>query len=433
MPNQAAMGMSMINVDKSIKAFSEKDALVLRTLAEQVAEIAARDEQQEKRKLWYAVNKLEPIRPLVFCDPENGWNEIILEEECECESTLARNIEYTLRKEIFWGDSMGDDRVIDAVFSLPHVYSADGWGFDSDNKVGDEYGHAYTWIPGLKDYETDLPKLRIPTLDVDLEASERILDLVRETIGQYLKVDLKTAWWWSFGLTAEFIFIRGLEQFYFDVTDYPKELHKAMSVLRDGYLSKIDYLEENGLLTLNNGNNYVGSGGFGFTDELPAADYSGHVRTKDMWGFSESQETISMSPSMFEEFVFQYQLPILERFGLNCYGCCEPIDIRWDVVKKTPRLRRVSISAWADIEKSAKLLEDKYIYSYKPAPSYLARPNIDKDYIRSSLRDFLEKTKGCCVEIIMKDNNTLGNNPDNATEWCRIAREEVDRFCGGVK
>ncbi|MCL1895565.1 MAG: hypothetical protein FWG03_03360 [Clostridiales bacterium] len=432
MANQAAMGMSIHNVDTTVAAFSANDVQVLRRLSEQVSEIAVRSEQQEKRKVWHANNALEPLRPVVFCDPENGWNEIILESDCECENGLARNIEYTLRKEIFWGNHMGDDKVVDAVFALPHVYSSTGWGFDTDNKIGsDVYGHAYTWAPGLKDYKTDLARLQKPELVVDMEASERLLALVRDAIGDYLDVQLKTAWWWSFGLTGEYIFIRGLEQLYYDVMDYPDELHKAMAVMRDGYMSQMDFLEEHGLLSLNNDNTYVGSGGFGFTGELPAEGFTGKVRTRDMWGFSESQETVCMSPAMFEEFVFSYQLPILERFGLNCYGCCEPLDIRWHVVKKTPRLRRVSISAWADIEKSAGLLEDRYIFSYKPAPSYLAMRNMDKEYIRASIRDFLQQTKGCCVEIIMKDNNTLGGNPSNATEWCRIVKEEVDRFCGG--
>jgi hypothetical protein len=31
------------------------------------------------------------------------------------------------------------------------------------------------------------------------------------------------------------------------------------------------------------------------------------------------------------------------------------------------------------------------------------------------------------IELIMKDNNTLGNNPQNAVNWCRIAREEIER------
>ena len=59
------------------------------------------------------------------------------------------------------------------------------------------------------------------------------------------------------------------------------------------------------------------------------AGLHGHVRTRDMWGFGESQETVGVSPAMFGEFIFPYQLPLLERFGLNCYGCCEPLDKRW--------------------------------------------------------------------------------------------------------
>jgi len=32
------------------------------------------------------------------------------------------------------------------------------------------------------------------------------------------------------------------------------------------------------------------------------------------------------------------------------------------------------------------------------------------------------------VKIIMKDNHTLGNNPDNASNWCRMVREEIERM-----
>ena len=64
--------------------------------------------------------------------------------------------------------------------------------------------------------------------------------------------------------------------------------------------------------------------------------------SKTSGGLSESQETVGVSPELFEEFVFQYQLPIISRFGFACYGCCEPVDSRWHVIKKIPNLRRVS-------------------------------------------------------------------------------------------
>ncbi len=73
----------------------------------------------------------------------------------------------------------------------------------------------------------------------------------------------------------------------------------------------------------------------------------------------------------------------------------------------------------------AAFLKDDYIYSHKPNPAMLAVEAIDEDLIRDGLRQFYKKTKGCHVELIMKDNHTLGNNPDNIVRWARIAREEA--------
>ena len=192
-------------------------------------------------------------------------------------------------------------------------------------------------------------------------------------------------------------------------------------------MAKLDFLEAEGLLSLNNDGTYVGSGGFGFTDELPAEDFNGTVRCRDMWGFTESQETVNVSPAMYEEFIFPYEKPIMDRFGLTCYGCCEPLHGRWHVAGRHHRLRRVSCSPWVDVEKMAEYLWDRYVFSLKASPTAVATPEIDEGAIRRSLRQTLEKTRGCVVEIIMKDNHTLGGRPENAVRWCRIAREEAEK------
>ena len=182
------------------------------------------------------------------------------------------------------------------------------------------------------------------------------------------------------------------------------------------------------MLFLNNDSTYVGSGGFGWSDELPQPDHSGKVRLKDMWGFCESQETLGVSPTMFDEFVFQYQLPILEKFGLNCYGCCEPLEKRWDVIKKTPNLRRVSCSPFSDWKEMAEKLESNYIFSMKPTPADLADTVFDENKVRMRIREGLKIAKNCIVEIIMKDTHTLRNDPDRVVKWVRIAKEEAEKF-----
>ncbi len=53
---------------------------------------------------------------------------------------------------------------------------------------------------------------------------------------------------------------------------------------------------------------------------------------------------------------------------------------------------------------------------------------MNEDLVRSELRRDLEILKGCYVEVIMKDNHTLGGSKENTIRWCRIAKEEVERL-----
>jgi hypothetical protein len=73
----------------------------------------------------------------------------------------------------------------------------------------------------------------------------------------------------------------------------------------------------------------------------------------------------------------------------------------------------------------ADYLQDDFILSLKPSPSTLAVSSPDWSAIRIYLRRAIEIARGGCLEIIMKDNHTLGNRPENAVEWVRIAKEEV--------
>ncbi len=52
---------------------------------------------------------------------------------------------------------------------------------------------------------------------------------------------------------------------------------------------------------------------------------------------------------------------------------------------------------------------------------------MDEDRIRAELRRTLEIAKSCRMELIMKDNHTIGNDPDSVTRWCQIAQEEAAR------
>lgn len=144
-----------------------------------------------------------------------------------------------------------------------------------------------------------------------------------------------------------------------------------------------------------------------------------------MWGFVESQETVSISPSMYGEFIFPYHFRLASRFGLNCYGCCEPFENRWEYIKKLPNLRRISVSPWSNRNIAMELLGCSYIASHKLNPNVLSLSVIDEKTARAQIRHALDVSKNGFPELIMKDTTTIGNNPNNVVNWVKIAREEI--------
>ncbi len=398
---------------------SEKDTL--QRLASRVAEIAADPVQTVRRNLWYKHNGLRPEKIMVLCFPEGSWEELLPESVLVAEDPLARAWEWQLLARIYGWEHIHDDQVTEATFDVPHVCEPDGWSLQEERIVPENRG-AFTWKAPLKDWG-DLSKLSRRKTTVDEEETRRRLDIAHELFDGILEVRNRGGHWWSLGITGTAIMLRGLGQLMLDIHDSPDRVHEMMSRLRDATMDRLDFLESNGLLCLNNGCDYVGSGGLGFSDELPAEDFAGTVRCKDMWGFGEAQEFVSVSPAMFEEFSLQYQLPMLERFGLNCYGCCEPLDTRLEVVKKLPRLRRISISPWADLEISAESLEDNFVFSYKPNPSVLAALTLDEELVRNQLREAVRVTEGCVLEMVMKDTHTVNRQPERIERWTQIAQE----------
>ncbi len=403
------------------------DRELLRALAGRVAEYAARPVEDKKRALWTAHNDLKTSEPVVFIDPENGWHEIITDTVLTCEGPLARAWEFALRRLIFHAEHLKDDRVIDARFAVGHVYSNTGWGVNIQH-IGGSDGGAYQVKQAIEDYEEDFEKLHFPKIVIDWQATAEVLAQARDVFDGILDVELRTAWWWSMGLTKDYIDLRGLEDFMCDFVLEPDWVHRMMELLCRGTLDMLDKLDWDGLLSSNVGNVYVGSGGFGFTNDLPERHGGERVRPMDMWGFVESQETVSVSPEMYAEFVLPYHMRIAERFGLNCFGCCEPFEARWNDAKALPRIRRVSVSPWSDRSRTEELLGMRYIASHKLIPTPLSRPVMNEDEVRGHLREAVRSSRNCVPEFIMKDNHTLGGNPQNAVRWVEIAREEIARL-----
>lgn len=410
---------------------STRDREILRRLGAQIAEIAALPVMAERRRLWKQISALQGERPMILAETAGTTGELPISSVLECEGEVARGIEWGLRFRIFQHEQVDDDMVVEPRIYYGHVVHSSNYGVDIvQHRGNDGQGNgSYVWEAPLQHLPDDLAKLHFRENRYDLEATQQQRALLESIFDGVLTVENRSGYWWTYGLTWEAIRLVGLEGFMLAMYDEPEGLHALMAFLRDDHLNMLDWLERNGMFTLNNEDAYVGSGSLGYTDLLPQADYvpGQPARVKDLWGLSESQETVSVSPEMFAEFVFPYQLPVISRFGLSYYGCCEPVDNRWHIIKQIPNLRRVSVSPWADEEKMAAYLGQDYVYCRKPNPAYVST-KWDEDVIRQDLRRTLELTRGMNVELVMKDVHTLSHEPWRLGRWVAIAREEIARL-----
>ena len=420
---------------------SQHDLAVLRRLAERKAAIAADPVNLERREAWYRHDAGAGGtggtggRPMVLAEFEAVDDDVrpIPDSAIECRDDFARGLERGLRVDIYRFDVLKDDHVIEPVVDLNWQTQATGYGVERTLHQADNRGRraADRWDPALADLERDFQKLRPRTFSVDRETTLAEKARLEEIFDGVLPVRIRGNYWWTLGMTIVAINLIGLENLMLYMFDQAEALHALMGFLRDDHLAYAKWLEREGLLTLNNENDYIGSGAMGYTRDLPQpGGDDDHTRTLDQWALLESQETVGVGPGQFEEFIFPYQAAIAEQFGKLYYGCCEPVHTRWHVIKKMPNLSRVSVSPWADEPFMAEACGPKVVYSRKPKPTLISTERFDEDAIRADLRHTLTVAKGCRVELVMKDVHTLSNQPQRIARWVQLARETVDEVCG---
>ena len=414
----------------------QKDVDVLRRLVARKVEIVDDPVNVERRKAWYAFDACDAgARPMVLAEVCGVMGEVFAtDDDLECEHPEARGMERGLRIEIWQFEQLRDDHVVEPHLHVQWHIDGSGYGVEAvthnadmaDGRLG-----ARNWDAPITDINKDFDKLHIRTWTVDREATAAEFDRMTSLFGDLIDIRLQGGVGWTQGLTWRAIDLIGLENLMMFMYDDPDGLGRLMEFLRDDHIAYHDWMQAEGLLTVNNLNDYVGSGSLGYTRSLPAEDYrqGDPARIKDMWCLNESQETVGVGPDQFAEFIFPYQRAVAERFGKCYYGCCEPVHNRWHVIRQQANLARVSVSPWCDQAFMAAEMGGRYGFSRKPNPSLISTRVFDEAVIRDDLANTLRITKqhGCPVEIVMKDVHTLNRQPDRLARWVRLAREEIDK------
>lgn len=413
---------------------SAKDLAILRGLAARQAEIGRLPVQEEKTELWRRLNRLERVRPMVLLQNAT-WQETGNVITLTCEGEWARQQEWGMRASLWHWDNVRDDTVFDDVVWAPLVIRNSGWGIAIDATRPEHAFGACHYNAVLKGDEDPEKMLKLPVVSVDRQETEAI----REKLGQIwdgiMPIKTRGAAWSWFAIMDLFIQWRGLDNTFLDMTDRPEWVHAWMQRMTQWHLSEMEQLERLGAYSLNNGQHGaigVGPGGLGITEQLPAPGFDGcHVRPKDMWGHATTQIFSDVSPAMHEEFALRYESQYLGRFGLASYGCCEPLHHKVALIRRhVPNLRRISMSPWANVETGAAAVKNEVIFSYKPNPAILGMGTFDVNEARRQLREVFEKTRGCVIEVIMKDLHTVHGDPQRMGEWTRMALELAAQYGG---
>jgi len=278
---------------------------------------------------------------------------------------------------------------------------------------------AQRFVPQIQCAE-DVEKIKMPVVTVDRHATAARLAAMQEVFAGILPVKLQGVKHYWFTPWDNLIRWYGVEEAMVDLVERPELVNAAVARVVDACLVELDQMAALDLLELNNDNTRIGSGGYGYTDELPGPTWDGRtIEPQHMWGCSNAQIFVGVSPEMHWEFALRHEMRWLQRWGLTYYGCCEPLDQKLEILRRIPNLRKISMSAWIDPSRAAEAVGTDYVFSYKPSPAVLAEDqwNVEK----ARLHKVLETVKGCRVEVILKDISTVRGQPQRLWEWEKMA------------
>lgn len=415
---------------------SREDKKILRELAKKQLEYANMPENVKRREEWYLHNDLKGERPMIHLEMATFEQEI-LPDRMRCSGAFARQVEKQLYGNFLNQELFDDDRVTPdhfgmgydtyfTLFGIP-IHVQETTDASGNKSVGHQFEHV------VNDLEEDWEKLGKTEFGVDVKATLAKKQAIEEAIGDILPVKLEGGCLYSVP-TQMVVHFMGMENMMYNMMDYPELFQEMMNRIADDTIAYYRLMEENGILLPTTGSGGLGQGSWCYNRTLPDQKESGTYTTKDLWGFMDSQETVSISPEMYEEFIFPCYKKISEQYGLLSYGCCEPVDPIWEsCISKLKNLRKVSISPWCKEEYMGERLRgSNVIFHRKPSPLYLGTGSaLDEEGFRSHIRASLHAARGCKMEIAQRDVYTINHDIAKAKRYVEIIREEIENCWQG--
>ncbi|MFA5866326.1 MAG: hypothetical protein WC975_16765 [Phycisphaerae bacterium] len=410
---------------KIIKTQLINDIQILRELAKRYNDLCHDPDQIRRRELWRTVHDLKPVTPPIYVRAF-AWQEMP-ESHCQCVDQFFRGFEFFFRESLF-RSTFGDDFIFEPWITVPAVYACSGWGMDIPrNHAQEPHGSFKVDYPIRELCDSD--KLKSPRHGIDEEKTLLHVEKITSAIGDIITINTDRApayRMWTADLSTDLGYLRGIENVMLDMMDNPDWLHRLMGFMRDGVLAAHAQAEKAGDWNLSAHQNQA----MAYSRELPdPAPNTNGIQRRQLWTYAASQEMTLVGPELWNEFMLEYQIPILETFGLSAYGCCEDLTKKISYLRKIKNLRRIAVSPFANVQKCAEQIAKDYVISYRPSPADMVSYGFDPNRVRRILQSDLKslKSNGCCFDITLKDVETVQGDPHRIRQWVCLVRELIDR------
>ena len=411
---------------------SKHEFAIVRELAKKYMEIAQSDKHVRMRRRFKDSNDLKLVRPPLIME-EIPWHEMDMDGElcCVCQDKPLRDMEYKLRVQLFREKHFKCDNYIEPVWTIGKSYESTGIGFEAEEQqliIDDRNNiksHHYTDV--MED-ESCLERYHDPVITAHPEVDEDRRAFAQEVLGDIMPVELRGNYIY-YPPWDRIARLRGVEPILMDMYDRPEYLHEIMRLFTRGQMLEMDQMNELGLYDPRSIELHCTPGQV----TLPHEPDPTHYTCADIWFRSMAQMFSTVSPEQHDEFDIQYNIPLAKRCAYTYYGCCEPLSDRIDKLKQFPNLRKIGVSPWADVERSAEAIEGNYVLSRKPNPANVAI-RTDPEVIRKEITETaaLCRKYGCPCDITLKDISTVAYRPQNLIVWAEVASSVLDEYYGEV-
>ncbi|MGD9517876.1 MAG: hypothetical protein AB7W28_00035 [Armatimonadota bacterium] len=404
-------------------SFPSHDVTIVRELAHRVMALATSDEYEARRRRWRNANeRRKSDRAPVWCRPAGAWKELLPPESLQCTDTLCRGVEYTLRQHLY-KDWVGDDHIVEPWWDVAAVWKCDSphpWGLPTGHLIGSTHLGGFRYDPPIKT-EADYERITVPTYTYNAARTDDALAKMHDLLADVMPVRLVCQPPLGPHLSVYLDQLRGMAAMLDDLAFHPHLIHRAMAKLTESVLRAQRVAEDTGLLTTNHHEPMFCS------DPVNGAPPNGRIRLHHLWVAANSQEFQMVSPRMQEEFLLNYQIPLLQQYGAVQYGCCEDLTQKISIVLRIPNLRIFVCSAWTDLDRVLEACGRRYTIMWRQHAATVILSD-DLEPIRAHLDEGLRKLQGCHYQIVLREIETLAGHPQRLREWARLAIDLAERY-----